>query len=130
LSSLVGEVKRFVVEEVGNVEEFLRLLAPESRVHYELYWRALEYSKEFGIIYKIEAGVKFYGITKEGFILVCRLSEVISWDDERLRKYNTGNLFSDYNEWIKEKWKEFEQKAKELGATPGKFQFAIVGDRA
>ena len=99
------------------------LVAPESSVHYELYWKAVEYSGETGLIYKMEAGMKLYGITREGFVLVCNLRDVISWDDKRLRKYNTGNLFTDYNEWIKEKWKEYEKIAKELGATPGKFEF-------
>ena len=115
-----------IVEEVRDVEEFLRLLDPESRVHYELYWKAVEYSRTTGLIYRMEAGMRLYGISREGFILVCNLSEVISWDDERLRKYGNSNLFEDYNAWIKERWKEYEKIAKELGATPGKFQLAVI----
>ncbi len=121
MSSLVGEVKRFVVEEVWDVEEFLRLLAPESRIHYELFWKFHDVFQ--GLPMRCEAGVIFYGLSREGFVLKCKISEVISWDDKRLDKYGKGNLFDNYNEWIKEKWAEFKQKAKELGATPGKFEF-------
>jgi len=122
----VSRGEKGIVEEVRDVEEFLRLLDPESRVHYELYWKAVEYSRTTGLIYRMEAGMRLYGISREGFILVCNLSEVISWDDERLRKYGNSNLFEDYNAWIKERWKEYEKIAKELGATPGKFQLAVI----
>ncbi len=120
---LVGRGEKVIVEVVHDVEEFLRLVDPESRVHYELYWKAVEYSRVTGLIYKMEAGINIYGITREGFVLVCNLRDIISWDDKKLRKYNTGNLFTDYNAWIKERWQEYEKMAKELGATPGKFEF-------
>ncbi len=123
---VVSRGEKGIVEEVRDVEEFLRLLDPESRVHYELYWKPVEYSRTTGLIYRMEAGMRLYGISREGFILVCNLSEVISWDDERLRKYGNSNLFEDYNAWIKERWKEYEKIAKELGATPGKFQLAVI----
>lgn len=123
MQEIVGRGERGIVEVVHDLDEFLGLLDPESRVHYELYWKAVEYSKAYGFIYKMEAGINLYGVTREGFVLICNLREIISWDSPELQKYKGRTLTENYNEWIKEKWTEFEQKAKELGATPGKFEF-------
>jgi hypothetical protein len=118
---VVGRGEKGIVEVVHDVEEFLRLVAPESRVHYELYWKAVSVFR--GLIEEIEAGVVIYGLTREGFVLKCVIIDRISWQDERLRKYGNTDLHSAYNKWIKEKWEEYEKIAKELGATPGKFEF-------
>ena len=112
-----------ILEEVRDVEEFIKLLHPESRVHYEIYWKP---TRVTGLIEEIEAGIIIYGITREGFVLRCAINDRISWDSPELRKYDGNTLHERYNAWIKERWKEYEKIAKELGATPGKFEFAVI----
>ncbi len=68
-------------------------------------------------------GMTLYGLSNDGYIVKCELSEVVNWNDERLTKYKSNNLHEQYNAFIKEKWLEYEQLANELGATRGKFEY-------
>jgi len=118
----IGCERKKIKEVVYDLEEFKKLLSTDnSRVHYELYWKPLEHYS--GLITRLEAGIRLYGISVDGYILVCELSDEITWCDKRLKKYGNTNLFDDYDEWIKEKWNEYKKIAEELGATPGKFEY-------
>jgi len=117
-------MKAVVVETVHNLDEFLSLISKDSRIHYELFWEPVETLR--GLIMRVRAGIIFYGLTDEGFVLKCILAEEISWQDERLRKYGNIDLHQAYDKWIKDKWAEFEQKAKEIGATYGRFEMTVI----
>jgi len=114
-----------MIEVIHNVDEFLEILSDGSRIHYELYWRPIEYSRETGLIYEIEAGINLYGLAKEGHIVVCNIFKRVTWESPELRKYNKGGLHEDYNAWIKDVWKEFEEIASSLKATKGRFEWRV-----
>jgi hypothetical protein len=103
-----------------DVDQFLSLLSRDSRVHYELYWKPLAITG--GLFQKIEIGLNLYGISIEGFILLCKVTEVVDWNSEALRKYE-GTLHQRYTAYIREKWEEFRAIAEEIGATEGKFEY-------
>ena len=109
-----------IKEVVYELDEFKRLLSKNSRVHYEMYWKPIEYHS--GLITKLEAGIKLYGISNDNNILICEIKDQVTWSDNILKKYGNNNLYDDYDAWIKEKWKEYKKIAEELNATPGRFE--------
>jgi hypothetical protein len=116
-------MKMCIIETVHDLDEFLSLIAPESRIHYETFWKPIEICG--CIISRLTVGVTFYGVSREGYVLKCELKEVIDWKDKRLRKYKNTNIIDDYNAFIKEKWTEYDELAKKIGATKGKFEMVV-----
>ena len=118
-----------LVEEVYDLEEFLELIVENSRIHHQFYWKAE--SVIHGMIDTLRAGIKLYGIAKEGHIVVCDLFEVVSWDSPKLEeiaeKYGLSNLNDEYEYWMKEVHEKLKREVIEkLGSTPGKFEFAVM----
>jgi len=107
-------MRAVVVETVHDLDEFLSLISPDSRIHHECYWKYQEIVH--GLPLKVEAGIIFYGITREGFVVKCIISDRISWNSIELdKKYsNFDNIFDKYNAWITEKWQEYEEIAKKI----------------
>ncbi|ADB58793.1 hypothetical protein [Archaeoglobus profundus] len=131
MNGLGREVKKIslLVEEVYDLDEFLEVVAEDGRIHHQFYWKAER--AIHGMIHTLRAGVKLYGIAKEGHIVVCDLSEVVSWDSPKLeeiaRKYGINNLNDEYRYWIKEVHEKMKREVVEkLGSTPGKFEFVVV----
>jgi hypothetical protein len=117
-------MRAVVVETVHDLDEFLKLIAPESRIHYELFWRPARVFQ--GLIEEVEAGIIFYGFTKDGFVLKCIKCDRISWNDEKLNKYGNVDLHKAYDMWIKERWQDYQKEAKKIGATPGNFEMRVI----
>ncbi|RLI80369.1 hypothetical protein DRP05_00900 [Archaeoglobales archaeon] len=105
-----------LVEVVHSIEEFIGKVDPSSDVHYEIE------SNIIGPIGDI-AYVKLtlYGIGRNS-VVKCVLVESARWNDKDVRKHRTGNAIDDLKLWIKEKRKEMEKIARELKATPGKYE--------
>ena len=105
-----------LVEVVHSIEEFIGKVDPGSDVHYEIE------SNIIGPIGDI-AYVKLtlYGIGRNS-VVKCVLVESARWNDKDVRKHRTGNAIDDLKLWIKEKRKEMEKIARELKATPGKYE--------
>ena len=108
----------------NDVDLFLSLLDKNSRIHYELYWKPARVTH--GLIEILEVGLNLYGVSKEGYILLCKVYDTIDWDSEILNKYEGSTLHQKYSEFIKEKWKEYKAIAEEIGATEGKFEYVAV----
>ena len=125
-----GGVKKVaLVEEVYDLEEFLELIAEDSRIHHQFYWKAERIIH--GMIDTLRAGIKLYGVAKEGHIVVCDLFEVVSWDSPKLReiaeKYGVSNLNDEYQCWMNEVHEKLKREVIErLGSTPGKFEVMEV----
>lgn len=118
-----------IVEEVYDLEEFLELIAEDSRIHHQFYWKVERVVH--GIIDTLRAGIKLYGIAKEGHIVVCDLFEVVSWDSPKLReiakKYGLSNLNDEYDYWMKEVHEKLKREVIEkIGSTSGKFEFVVA----
>ena len=105
-----------LVEVVHSVEEFIAKIDPHQDVHYEIE------SNIIGPVGDI-AYVKLtlYGIGRSS-VVKCVLVESAKWNDKEVRKFGTNNAFDNLRLWIKEKQKEMERIAKELKATPGRYE--------
>ncbi len=113
-----------LTEVVYDLDEFLSLLAKPARIHHEFYWKILD--KSLGFPVKIEAGIVFYGVSREGHILKCELHKTIDWKSDELNKYEGSTIEERFGNWIQECWEEFYKKAKGIGSTPGKFEVLPV----
>ncbi|WP_457548711.1 hypothetical protein [Archaeoglobus sp.] len=121
-----------LVEEVYDLDEFLELISEDSRIHHQFYWKAERVIQ--GFIDTLRAGIKLYGIAREGHIVVCDLFEVVSWDSPKLReiseKYGVSNLNDEYEYWMKDVHERLKKVfIEKLGSTPGKFEFAVVKEQ-
>jgi|Deesub1362A_J573_1020465.scaffolds.fasta_scaffold00525_13 hypothetical protein len=106
-----------LVEVVHSIEEFIGKIDPHQDVHYEIE------SNIVGPVGDV-AYVKLtlYGIGRNASLIKCVLVEAVRWNDKEVRRHRTGNAIDDLKLWIQEKQKEFEKIAKELKATPGRYE--------
>ena len=116
-----------LTEVIYDLDEFLSLLAKPARIHHEYYWKVLD--KSLGFPCKVEAGLKLYGISKEGHVLICVLSETMRWDSDELNKHDGNSVTDRFNAWISELWEKLEKKAKGIGSTPGRFEGVLLSGR-
>ena len=104
-----------LVEVVHSIEEFIGKIDPSSDVHYEIESNITGY----GDIAYVK--LTLYGIGRNS-VVKCVLVESASWNDKEVREHRTGNAIDDLKLWIKEKRKEMEKIARELKATPGRYE--------
>ncbi len=107
-----------LVEVVHDINEFLAKIDPNSDVHYEIE------SNIIGPVGDI-AYVKLtlYGVGRNPSLIKCTLAESAKWKDEEVRKFRTNNVIDNLKLWIQEKKRELEKIARELKATPGRYDF-------
>ena len=74
------------------------------------------------LIRSVAAYVKLtlYGVGKN-CIVRCILIEYAKWNDEDVVKHRMGNAIDNLRHWIQEARKKMEGIAKELKATPGRY---------
>jgi len=106
-----------LVEVVHSINEFIGKIDPHQDVHYEIE------SNIIGPVGDI-AYVKLtlYGVGRSAQLIKCVLVESAKWNDKEVRNFGTNNAFDNLRLWIKEKQKELEKIARELKATPGKYE--------
>jgi len=109
-----------IVETVYDLDEFLKLIDPNSRIHHECYWKCKRILE--GLPLEIEVGIVLYGLTREGFVLKCVITKKITWEEVEKLYPDSNNLYDKYNTWIRQEWAKFEKMAKEIGSTSGKFE--------
>ncbi len=64
-----------------------------------------------------------YGVGRSASLIKCTLAESAKWKDEEVRKFRTNNVIDNLKLWIQEKKRELEKIARELKATPGRYDF-------
>ena len=106
-----------LVEVVHSIEEFIGKIDPSSDVHYEIESRIIGSVGDIAYV-----KLTLYGVGRSASLIKCVLVESARWDDKDVRKHRTGNAIDDLKLWIKEKQKEMEKIARELKATPGKYE--------
>jgi len=104
-----------LAETLYDIDEFIKKIDPAQNVHYEIESRITGIG-DTGIVKLI-----LYGVGSKT-LLKCIIAESARWNDEEVRKHSTRNAIDDLKLWIAEKRKEFEKKAKELNATPGRYE--------
>ena len=126
-------------ETVYSLEEFLGIVDRSKRLHYEL---SEEMKLFHGTIDRIQAVMRVYGIAKDGegerngengrnvnAIVIYEEREETSWNSKEIRQLMNERRISNYDQallhWCREKLKEMEQKAKEIGATPGNYFYFL-----
>ena len=105
-----------LVEVVHSIEEFIGKIDPNSDVHYEIE------SNIIGMGDIAYVRLTLYGIGRSASLIKCILAESAKWKDEEVRKFRTNNVIDNLKLWIKEKRKEMKKIAKELKATPGRYE--------
>ncbi len=107
-----------LVEVVHDVSEFIGKIDPCQDVHYEIE------SNIIGPIGDIAyVRLTLYGVGRNPSLIKCVLVESAKWNDKDVRKFRTNNAIDDLRLWIQEKRKEMEKIARELKATPGRYEF-------
>ena len=104
-----------LVEVVHSIEEFIDRIDPDSDVHYEIE------SNFIGMGDIAYVKLTLYGVGRNS-VVKCILAESARWNDKEVRKFGTNNAIDDLKLWIQEKQKEMEKIAKELEATPGRYE--------
>ena len=105
-----------LVEVVHSIEEFIGKIDPCQDVHYEIE------SNIIGMGDIAYVKLTLYGISRSASLIKCILAESAKWNDKEVRKFRTNNAIDDLKLWIKEKQKEMEKIARELKATPGRYE--------
>jgi len=105
-----------LVEVVHSIEEFIKKIDPHQDVHYEIESNIIGPVGDIAYV-----RLTLYGIGRNS-VIRCVLAESARWNDKEVRKHNTGNAFDDLKLWIREKRKEMEKIARELKATPGRYE--------
>jgi len=103
-----------LVEVVHSIEEFIGKIDPNQDVHYEIE------SSIVGMGDMAYVKLTLYGVGNS--VIKCIIVESARWNDRDVRKFGTSNSISNLKLWIEEKQKEFEKIAKELKATPGRYE--------
>ena len=106
-----------IVEVVHNINEFIGKIDPHQDVHYEIE------SNIIGIGDIAYVKLTLYGVGRNASLIKCIFAESAKWNDKDVRKFGTKNVIKDLRLWIKEKQKEMEKIAKDLKATPGRYDF-------
>lgn len=105
-----------LVEVVHSIEEFIDRIDPDSDVHYEIE------SNIIGMGDIAYVRLTLYGIGRSPSLIKCVLVESAKWNDKEVRKFRTNNAIDNLKLWIQEKRKEMEKIARELKATPGRYE--------
>lgn len=105
-----------LVEVVHSIEEFIDRIDPDSDVHYEIE------SNIIGMGDIAYVRLTLYGIGRNPSLIKCVLVESAKWNDKEVRKFRTNNAIDNLKLWIQEKRKEMEKIARELKATPGRYE--------
>jgi len=105
-----------LVEVVHSIEEFIGKIDPNSDVHYEIE------SNVIGMGDIAYVKLTLYGIGRNASLIKCVLVESAKWNDKDVRKFGTNNAIDDLKLWIREKQTEIEKIARELKATPGRYE--------
>ena len=106
-----------LVEVVHDINEFLAKIDPNSDVHYEIESNIIGPVGDIAYVKLI-----LYGVGRNASLIKCVLVESAKWNDKEVRKFRTNNAIDDLRLWIKEKRKEMKKIAKELKATPGRYE--------
>jgi len=106
-----------LVEVVHSIKEFIGKIDPCQDVHYEIESNIVGPIGDFAYV-----RLTLYGIGRSTSLIKCVLVESARWNDKEVRKFGTKNAIDDLRFWIQEKQKKFEKIAKELKATPGKYE--------
>ncbi len=105
-----------LVEVVHSIGEFIDRIDPDSDVHYEIE------SNIIGMGDIAYVRLTLYGIGRSPSLIKCVLVESAKWNDKEVRKFRTNNAIDNLKLWIQEKRKEMEKIARELKATPGRYE--------
>lgn len=105
-----------LVEVVHSIEEFIGKIDPCQDVHYEIESRIIGPVGDIAYV-----KLTLYGVGRNS-VVKCVLVESARWNDKDVRKFRTDNSIDDLKLWIKEKRKEMEKIARELKATPGRYE--------
>ena len=105
-----------LVEVVHDINEFLTKIDSDSDVHYEIK------SNIIGMGDMAYVKLTLYGVGRSASLIKCVLVESAKWSDKDVRKFRTNNAIDDLRLWVQEKQKEMEKIARELKATPGRYE--------
>lgn len=112
-----------MIETVYCLNEFFSKIDNSKPIHHEIEWITLE--RVYSIVTKIEVRLTIYGISTKGWLIKYVESERVRDSDQELRKYldnvRVHNIHEAFSMFINEKSKEFDEKARKLGSTPGNF---------
>ena len=120
-------MKKNIVEYVYDIDEFMKIVDKNSRVHYMFF-----HDFDEKCLTWCEAGIVLFGVSKERHIVKCEISRKVSWTDKELdEKYkDVHNLLDRYNLWIHDTQKDLLKEIKEkllkeysIEITPGKYEY-------
>jgi len=104
-----------LIETVYDINEFIRKI-DDCDVHYEIDSGLIGPAGEIGYVKLILYGIRNLILVK------CEMVARASWGSEEVRRYGRKNAMENLRLWMADKRKEMEAVAKELGATPGRYE--------
>ena len=106
-----------LVEIIHDIDDFISKIDAYTDVHYELESQILGPVGELAYV-----KLTLYGIGRNSSLVKCIIVKSAKWNDKEVRKFGTKNAIEDLKLWIAEKRKEMEKIAKDLNATPGRYE--------